>query len=132
VEQVEIHLGCFHCGYDLRGLPRKGQCPECGKRIALSEHFAAIPRMPLWLSGLRLLHVWCVGLFLMLQFVTVVPRFAAAWDRDCAIFGSAVALGGLWLARRCRPYHADRAVWIAIAAQVGLLLVQMHPWDRLL
>jgi len=27
---------CVACGYDLAGLPREGQCPECGTSVALS------------------------------------------------------------------------------------------------
>ena len=27
---------CYRCGYDLRGLPADGQCPECGELIATS------------------------------------------------------------------------------------------------
>src|SRR5207248_565853 len=27
---------CARCGYDLRGLQRSGQCPECGELIARS------------------------------------------------------------------------------------------------
>jgi hypothetical protein len=28
---------CVQCGYDLRGTPRDGRCPECGTLVAVSE-----------------------------------------------------------------------------------------------
>ncbi len=31
-----IDAPCVHCGYDLRGLPANGRCPECGTAIARS------------------------------------------------------------------------------------------------
>ncbi len=31
------HLICARCGYNLRGLPGEGRCPECGAPIAISQ-----------------------------------------------------------------------------------------------
>ena len=31
-------IPCVHCGYNLRGLPEGGRCPECGTPIAQSSH----------------------------------------------------------------------------------------------
>lgn len=33
---VEIDQACFRCGYNLRGLPIHGNCPECGRAVDLS------------------------------------------------------------------------------------------------
>ena len=33
---LDQDLNCLNCGYNLRGLPERGQCPECGDRICLS------------------------------------------------------------------------------------------------
>jgi hypothetical protein len=31
------HLACTECGYNLRGLPEKHECPECGVRFDLTK-----------------------------------------------------------------------------------------------
>ena len=46
-----ISLGCIACGYELKGLPFHGQCPECGKSI---EHsLATIPEADRSAVGVR-------------------------------------------------------------------------------
>ncbi len=37
-EVVEAGIGCRRCGYELRGLPAGGRCPECGTLVARSLH----------------------------------------------------------------------------------------------
>lgn len=38
-------LVCMRCGYALRGLDRRGRCPECGDSIAASAHADSIARL---------------------------------------------------------------------------------------
>lgn len=35
-ECVNLDLPCWQCGYNLRGLPPPGRCPECGEEVATS------------------------------------------------------------------------------------------------
>lgn len=56
VSRVEAGVACLRCGYDLRGLPPTGLCPECGAeviwsiqrqsplRLAPPAHLAALQR----------------------------------------------------------------------------------------
>ena len=60
---------CAHCGYNLRGLPPEGKCPECGTPIARSLHGNLLSAAdPAWLQriyrGQTLIYVGCVGLIL--------------------------------------------------------------------
>lgn len=46
-----IDLLCVHCGYNLRGLPPNGRCPECGTAIGRSIHGDLLSWAdPLWLK----------------------------------------------------------------------------------
>ncbi len=43
-DQLIVDLPCHQCKYNLRGLQRKGLCPECGTVILVSVHkFASAP-----------------------------------------------------------------------------------------
>lgn len=55
---------CTSCGYDLRGLPTEGRCPECGQQIARSLHGDRLTGADAhWFQrvclGQRLMHVSC-------------------------------------------------------------------------
>ncbi|MHC5023866.1 MAG: hypothetical protein ACYTGG_08130 [Planctomycetota bacterium] len=59
-------LACVDCGYDLRGLPEDGHCPECGTPIARSVGGDRLEYAnPAWLARLiagQALVVWGTGL----------------------------------------------------------------------
>jgi hypothetical protein len=68
-QPVASELRCAGCGYDLRGLPRNGRCPECGTPVVASlAQFTLYFADPGWLArlqlGTRLLLtavVWFIG-----------------------------------------------------------------------
>ena len=35
---IDTSLYCAACGYNLRGLPHSGTCPECGGRYSTRSH----------------------------------------------------------------------------------------------
>ena len=47
-------LHCDRCGYDLRGTPPEGRCPECGRPVAESIRAAARPALLRYADPLRL------------------------------------------------------------------------------
>lgn len=55
---------CTHCGYNLRGLPRGGRCPECGT-VARMSRAATYGHTPMVEVSKRYLHWLSVGLFMM-------------------------------------------------------------------
>lgn len=55
---------CTHCGYNLRGLPRGGRCPECGT-VARMSRSATYGHTPMVEVSKRYLHWLSVGLFMM-------------------------------------------------------------------
>ncbi len=59
---------CVGCRYEVTGLPRAGQCPECGRDLAVVR--TARPVSPVWRRGRR---VW-LGLFCALVLAWVIAR----------------------------------------------------------
>ena len=109
---------CDACGYDLRGLPAGGRCPECGLAVR-----AGRPRtMILWPAGLRRTLAAAVGgllLALVGRLVCGVGLLFAAADVAAAgiglcAFGGAAAFASLLLAAakvRQTPLAARVGVW---------------------
>ena len=59
---VEEHLLCLQCGYDLYGLDAEGNCPECGKTIWTTLRGGLLQNSdPTWLATVR----WGVILLLI-------------------------------------------------------------------
>lgn len=51
---VNDNRSCVHCGYNLRGLPLDGKCPECGKAVRHSLRGDLLKYAdPHWLERLR-------------------------------------------------------------------------------
>ena len=51
---------CFDCGYDLRGLPLDGRCPECGLPAEESARRRETLRL-LWVAATGILAVLVIG-----------------------------------------------------------------------
>jgi hypothetical protein len=84
---------CATCGYDLRGLPADGNCPECGGAIVASLIAAANPRRVAW--ALALLGRSYLGSSLALLFTTC----CIGSDSPSAAWIIALLLGGASLLR---------------------------------
>jgi len=129
---IESDLACAGCGYQLKGLPLGGVCPECGAPYGVAgapeskipryaDAIVAAPR--LWLAGFALgctlLFVGYVGMFLFLGGLLVFDPLCAIigilnWTRydtaapkfGLALFSSAAAVlwcTGVFLATQPRP-----------------------------
>ncbi len=68
---------CVHCGYNLRGLPLDGKCPECGEAVRRSLLGDLLKYAdPDWLDRLRFgaaLKLWNILLMLTGGIVGAVP-----------------------------------------------------------
>ncbi|MCH7591627.1 MAG: protein kinase [Planctomycetes bacterium] len=79
-------ISCIHCGYNLRGLPGGGRCPECGTEVARSSHGNLLSAAdPAWLArvlrGQALAYAGCVALLVRFVFssVTASGSSLATW-----------------------------------------------------
>lgn len=101
---------CLRCGYDLRGLGDRGNCPECGLAVALS----AVPgdelrhAPPRWLASLA----WGTGLVMAAMVFAVVagrlvgPRLGVVSIEAYVSMQVSLALvfaAGVWLLTRPQP-----------------------------
>lgn len=120
---ISSDLPCHACGYNLRGLPHTGKCPECSKDIALS-----LPRAPVltplearaiakalarvFFSALAIL-VGILAAVLIAGLFPFASRSVLLW---CCILplaagGVVHAIGVNELASRCRALAADDAMY---------------------
>ncbi len=81
--RLTADLPCAHCGYNLRGLPPEGKCPECGTAIAESLRGDLLSAAdPAWLQriyrGQALIYAGKVGLIFVFVFVRS-SLLRAAW-----------------------------------------------------
>lgn len=115
---------CVDCGYNLRGLSPRGDCPECGCAVRLSlreDRLADAP--PAWRRRLRRGAHLLAGALVLLPVVNVLPAVvlgwgawrpsmtvvqagaALAWGVNLVLLGVAVA--GLWLLTAREPDRAE-------------------------
>lgn len=106
-EQVAGDLPCRRCSYNLRGLRREGDCPECGTPIALSLQGDLLRFAdPSWLRRVRLGAL----LFTCGWTALAAGRFVSVWVRSSplpaallVIMTSAALLAGTWFVTRMDP-----------------------------
>ena len=133
VDVAAPHLPCLRCGYDLRGLPADGACPECGLRVAVTsgsdgEGLRHAP--PGWIGSLA----WGARLALVAVAahlaVPYLPEFAFSWVPDDYLslsFGvtyaalTALYAVGAWLLTRRRRFSGRQGAWRLPARFVALL-----------
>lgn len=103
-------ISCVRCGYDLRGLPDSGNCPECGLPVARSNVPSVELRHapPRWLASLS----WGARLVLAVPLLTVaygwfvsgrlparsLEMYVAPQAALCVAFAA-----GVWLLTRSQP-----------------------------
>ena len=114
-EVLNSDVGCIGCGYNLRGLPPGGRCPECGASVeeSLQGHCLWFANKN-WLRKLRwamLLGVSAAMLSFLLGLVmSVAPNLMADLSTivlaSYGLFGIAIrsiSLAGIWLLTSAEP-----------------------------
>ncbi len=120
-------LTCVHCEYNLRGLGKRGRCPECGTPAALSlVGDALVLSPPYWLATVRN----GVGLLVCALLLDLLAVF---WQLRMASAISAVAvLAGVWFLTTPEPRDVlggstfNLGFWLRLAAVLRALAVGTH------
>lgn len=142
--QIDRDVACVQCGYNLRGLPVTGLCPECGHGIAESlaapdlasqgRRWLSRVRAGLWMHiynlGLGVLYVLpYLGLYLGLRQYTPIYRLLLRGPVHVLIVipFSVVALAGTWLMTMPNP-GGQFTVWQSkqvVETSGGLTIAQL-------
>jgi hypothetical protein len=114
VETITSDRRCGRCGYNLRGLPTNGKCPECGRPIAgtkrghrrLSDSLSDAP-----LFYLKTL-AWGTGLLALTSVGLAVAFYVANRTGSIAAAGAAgvFAVGwwmGVYIVTAARPFNEN-------------------------
>ena len=85
---VEEDVRCAACGYNLRGLPTGGQCPECGAHVfsSIASHRVAREAAARPLGFARRRSIWMLALGCLL--------IVAGSSTSIALFYASLAFGG--------------------------------------
>lgn len=100
-DQIEIDLPCSRCTYNLKGLQRSGNCPECGQAIELTLSFGLHSADPAWLKYQSVT-------MLLLASLAITPPYAYFhpwYGYSLRLVQAIVGLVGVW--RLTRPDPAD-------------------------
>lgn len=98
--KIDGDVPCFKCGYNLKGLPRGGNCPECGAPIAGSFGRGRFLFKNLTDAPMAYLRVLRLGFFLLA--LCIVALFAAivvaGWLRGIGASLLVAGIGVVWWA----------------------------------
>lgn len=124
---LQRDVPCGNCGYNLRGLPRNGRCPECGRNI--KDSLYRDDRLEL--CQIEWVRTLCWGLWILLAGLLIfgVAGAAVIAREDqiamLAIPAAALMATGLWLitTREAAENEPMQPIWpLRILARRGLLL----------
>lgn len=131
-QRVRTSTLCIDCGYDLRGLPPLGRCPECATDIAISiDADLRGLASPAWLHRLRVGACFRLG---MVAAAVLSIALDKAWGTRVSphrlfelarIIALAMAAAGAWLLTTGPPAEARRegiATFRVFARASGMLV----------
>ena len=133
---IEDRWPCYRCGYDLRGMPLKACCPECGVGVAASQASwrnlsvgrAQDIRVLMVVGSIYLLATLGCCIVLPLHFAFVDILMPVYWIR-ASVLPSLLCAGGIVFLCRDRPRRTQ-----AIGCCLGWLVfcviaVLLNVWQ---
>lgn len=144
-EPIARDVACIRCGYNLRGLPAEGRCPECGSGVLQSlrgdllqfQHPAYVRRLAagaaLVLWGLLAMGACALGVVAALAWSPADTLSLHALLYGLVILAGALAVTGAWLVTSREPTRPanrrEQALrWaVRVLTAVGLLALANLP-----
>jgi hypothetical protein len=120
---IDHDLTCGGCGYNLRGLPSDGTCPECGGDVATA--LSDVPS-PDWLRRLAVGSLLIAAGVLTGAIGTVAATFGyGRWLALGFPLGAIVAAVGTWAFATGEPHRHDRFGVVLRGAGALTVLLQL-------
>lgn len=123
---LEADVLCLRCRYNLRGIDRAGNCPECGYLVADTLTVIALFPDLGWLRRLRIGIEFAIAsqiVAVLMIFVTpLAGGFEVLWVVTLLLLPAGLALVGAWLFSTPEPSKADMTErYVARSCAVALM-----------
>jgi hypothetical protein len=126
---IDFHVTCIGCGYELRGLPNDGKCPECGVEIRKSLDPSRVVFAPRrWLQSMvrgHTLVLISLGLCLVMYLLNTAGIIWAVTQPRTALSNHTVHAANSWIYER--PVRGGSAWNIHDAAFGAEALICLIP-----
>jgi hypothetical protein len=120
MDAAPSRLRCYRCGYDLRGLPGDGNCPECGLAVERS----AAPASELWHAP----PAWLAKLSWGARLVLLAPILGYVYGTRFARYVTSPRVEVHYLAPVAFALMFAAGVWLITAPQPHVFQARRWAW----